>query len=131
VQEHAHGLVLVEGPPILGFTFTNNLARHNDYGIFGTNQSPGADTISKYFPASEIVSNVIADADPGRYPRGNRFPSSPEFRAQFVSYETGDYRLIATSPWRRAGSDGRDLGADIEAEPFPLNRDPLHRRPQQ
>jgi len=130
VQEHAHGLVLVEGPPILGFTFTNNIARHNDYGILGTNHSPGADTISTYFPASEIVANVIADADAGRYPRGNRFPSSAEFRAQFVSYDSGDYRLTATSSWRRAGSDGRDLGADIEAERFPLNREPLDRRPQ-
>jgi hypothetical protein len=130
VQEHAHGLVLVEGPPILGFTFTNNIARHNDYGIFGSNHSPGADTISTFFPASAIVANVIADADARRYPPGNRFPSSAELRAQFVSYQGGDYRLVATSPWRRAGSDGRDLGADLDLDRFPSAREPLEQRPR-
>ena len=99
VQEHAHGVVLADGPRVLGLSFTNNVARHNDYGIMGSDHSPGADTISAYFPAAEIVANVIADGDPARYPRGNRFPSSAEFRAQFVSYETGDYRLVPTSAW--------------------------------
>jgi Right handed beta helix region len=117
VQEHAHGLVLADGPPVLGFSFTNNLARHNDYGIMGSNHSPGVDTISAYFPASQIVANVIADGDPARYPRGNRFPSSAEFRAQFVSYESGDYRLVTTSAWKGAGSDGNDLGANPTAMP--------------
>jgi len=130
VQEHARGLVLVEGPPIMGFTLTNNLARHNSFGIFGSNHSPGTDTISAYFPASEIVANVLADADPRRYPRGNQFPSSAEFRAQFVSYQTGDYRLVATSPWRRAGTDGLDLGADTETVRVPRDREPPERRPR-
>jgi hypothetical protein len=117
VQEHAHGFVLVDGPPVLGFSFTNNITRHNDYGVIGTNRAPGRDTISAFFPASQFVSNVIADGDAARYPGGNRFPSSAEFRAQFVAYESGDYRLAANSPWRRAGSDGRDLGADPAGRP--------------
>jgi hypothetical protein len=115
VQEHAEGLVLAYGPPVLGFSFTNNIARHNNYGIMGSDHSPGADAISAYFPASQIVGNVIADGDPARYPRDNRFPSSAEFRAQFVSYASGDYRLLATSAWKRAGNDGSDLGADASS----------------
>jgi len=111
VQERAHGLILVDGPPVLGFSFTNNVARHNDYGIIGTNHAPGNDTISAFFPGSQIIANVVADADPARYPRSNRYPATAEFRAQFVSYETGDYRLVPTSSWKRAGSDGQDLGA--------------------
>jgi hypothetical protein len=117
VQEHAHGFVLVDGPAVLGFSFTNNITRHNDYGIIGTDHAPGNDTISAFFPASQIVANVIADAVAALYPRNNRFPSSAEFRAQFVAYESGDYRLAATSPWRRAGTDGRDLGAEPAAPP--------------
>jgi len=129
VQEHAHGVVLADGPRVLGLSFTNNVARHNDYGIMGSDHSPGADTISAYFPAAEIVANVIADGDPARYPRGNRFPSSAEFRAQFVSYETGDYRLVPTSAWKRAGSDGEDLGASpVIAAGLP--KDPRSSRPQ-
>jgi len=131
VQEHAHGLVLADGPPVLGFSFTNNIARHNDYGIMGSDHSPGLDTISAYFPASEIIANVIADGVPARYPRGNRFPSSAELRAQFVSYESGDYRLLTSSPWKHAGTDGNDLGADtavMRAGPPKDPRDPRAER---
>jgi hypothetical protein len=129
VQEHAHGLVLADGPPVLGFALTNNVARHNDYGIMGSDHSPGADTISAYFPASQIVANVIADADAARYPRGNRFPSSAEFRAQFVSYDSADYRLLPTSAWKGAGSDGQDLGADPTALQARPPKEPRDRRP--
>src|SRR5205814_1753501 len=57
----------------------------------------------------------FADGDGSRYPRGNRCPSLTEFRAQFVSYASGDYQLNPDSSWRLAGNDGRDLGADIVA----------------
>ena len=102
---------------MLGFSFTNNLARHNEYGIIGTGHAPGNDTISAFFPGSQIVANVLADADPARYPRNNRYPSFAEFRAQFVSYDTGDYRLVSTSSWKRAGDDGEDLGVAPDARP--------------
>ena len=111
IQEHASGILIVEGPPILGFVFTNNLVRHNEYGVFGSNHTPGNDTIRAFFPASTFTSNVIADGQSRLYPAGNSFPTSAEFRQQFVSYDTADYRLAPASPWRRAGSDGTDLGA--------------------
>ena len=111
IQERASGIVLAEGPPILGFTFTNNLVRHNDYGLFGSDHSPGNDTIRAFFPASTIVSNVIADGQARLYPAGNLFPSSAEFRRQFVAYDSADYRLVTGSAWRGAGTDGLDLGA--------------------
>ena len=31
----------------------------------------------------------------------------------FVNLAGGDYRLQATSPYKNAGTDGRDVGADI------------------
>lgn len=117
IQEHASGIIQVEGPPVLGFVFTNNLVRHNAYGIIGRDRAPGADTISAYFPASLIAGNVIADGDPRRYPGGNRFPSSAEFRSQFVEYDRGDFRLVPSSPWNTAGIDGVKLGADLTALP--------------
>jgi hypothetical protein len=118
IQDHASGIIQVEGPPVLGFVFTNNLVRHNAYGIIGQDRAPGSDTISAYFPASLIAGNVIADADPRRYPGGNRFPSSAEFRSQFVHYDTGDFRLIPASPWNTGGTDGVRLGADLTALPL-------------
>jgi hypothetical protein len=117
VQEHAYGIAQVEGPPVPGFAFTNNLARHNAYGIIGASHAPGTDSIAAFFPAADVSGNVIADGPASRYPRGNRFPSSPEFRAEFVSYESGDYRLKPTSAWRSAGTDGQPPGADLSSIP--------------
>ena len=117
IQEHASGIIQVEGPPVLGFVFTNNLVRHNAYGIIGRDRAPGADTISAYFPASLITGNVIADGDPRRYPGGNKFPSSAEFRSQFVAYDRGDFRLAAASPWNTADTDGVRLGANVTGLP--------------
>jgi hypothetical protein len=128
IQDHAYGIAQVEGPPVLGFEFTNNVVRHNAYGIIGASRSPGLDTISAFFPASNIEGNVIADGDASRYPRRNRFPSSAEFRAEFVSYDTGDYRLKPTSSWRSAGTDGLPLGADLTNLPHVPDRPP--RRPE-
>lgn len=115
IQEHAYGIVQVEGPPILGFVFTNNLVRLNAYGIIGQDRAPGSDTISAFFPAALVTSNVIADGDAGRYPLGNRFPSSAEFRRQFVAYDQSDFRLSPTSAWNTAGLDGAAVGADLSA----------------
>src|SRR5581483_2364745 len=103
------------------FTFTNNLIRQNAYGIIGADHAPGNDSISAFFPGSLITRNVIADADPSRYPGGNSFPTTAQFQSQFVSYATGDFRLIAASPWLGAGSDGATLGANmgVAAAPTP------------
>jgi hypothetical protein len=54
---------------------------------------------------------VIAEGDPSKYPAGNQFPSLAQFKSQFLSYATGDYHLLANSPWLRAGTDGAGLGA--------------------
>jgi hypothetical protein len=135
LQDHALGIVQIDGPPVLEFVFTNNLAKHNNYGFIGTNHAVGADSISAFFPASDISRNVLAGATPARYPAGNSFPSVAQFEGQFVAYTAGDYRLSAASPWRLAGSDGLDLGAPLDQpigaggsrEPPPSRRAPLPR----
>jgi hypothetical protein len=36
---------------------------------------------------------------------------------QFVNYNNGnggDYHLLVSSPYKNAGTDGRDLGADVD-----------------
>jgi hypothetical protein len=111
IQANAPGIVQVDGPPILGFTFTNNIAEHGTYGFIGTDRAPGNDTIRTFFPAGLIARNVIADGDAARYPAGNWFPSGNEFRAQFQGFDGGNFRLVVNSNWRKAGTDGTDLGA--------------------
>jgi hypothetical protein len=110
ISDHGSGVIQADGPPIFQFRFTNNLAKHNAYGIIGTSHGVGNDAIGAFFPASDISSNVLAGGNPGLYPAGNSFPAPEQFEAQFVSYLSGDYRLIGASPWHHAGTDGLDLG---------------------
>ena len=113
VQGTASGVVQIDGPPVLEFVFTNNIARAGKYGIAGTAHGSGNPAITYFLPASDISRNVLAGAVAGQYPGGNSFPSTAQFDAQFVSLAGGDYRLVADSPWRGAGSDGQDLGAPM------------------
>jgi hypothetical protein len=113
VQGRAFGLVQIDGPPVLEFVFTNNLSTSGSYGIAGTGRGSGNSAIAGYLPGSAITRNVIAGAPASSYPAGNSFPSLAQFETQFVSIAGGDYRLIASSPWRGAGTDGQDLGAPL------------------
>jgi Putative Ig domain len=50
------------------------------------------------------------------WPQGNAFPSNVN-AVGFVNYHDGnggDYRLLPSSPYKNAGTDGKDLGADVE-----------------
>jgi putative Ig domain-containing protein/parallel beta helix pectate lyase-like protein len=114
IQDHASGIVQADGAPVLGFVFTNNLAKHNNYGIIGTNHGIGNDSIGAFLPGSEIDRNVMAGGAASRYPTGNSFPSGVQFEGQFVGYGGGDFRLSSNSPWRGAATDGLDLGAMLD-----------------
>ena len=117
----------VTGGPILGFVFTNNLMRHNTYGIFGSGQAYGNGSINYYAPGAIVLRNVMAtDASlASRYPADNQFPSVAAFNAMFRGLAADDYQLVATSPYLLAGTDGKDLGCDftmlqvIEPPPAP------------
>jgi hypothetical protein len=128
IQENASGIVQVEGPPILGFVFTNNIARQGAYGVIGADHAPGNDTFRTFFPAALVANNVFAEADSRQYPSGNLFPSAGEFRSQFVSFDTGNYQLKATSAWRQAGTDGLDLGRAAIAFDRDREREPRRGR---
>ena len=108
-------LVGIDDGQSSGFVFTNNLARHNDYGIFGSGAGSGNGALSAYFPGAVVQRNVFAGGPSSLYPAGNWFPSLSSLLGQFVAPGSGDYRLVAGSPYVGAGTDGRDLGADIGA----------------
>lgn len=101
--------------PIVGFTFENNVARHNTYGVFGSGRSYGMDTLTTFFPGAVFTHNVLAGGNASRYPGGNLFPSVDEFERQFADLKDDDYRLVPSSRWKGAGSDGLDLGAEVGA----------------
>ena len=116
ISDHGSGVLQLDGPVVQQFTFTNNLAKANAYGIIGTSHGIGNDSISAFLPASTITMNVLAGASANSYPASNAFPTPAQFEAQFVSYATGDYRLAPSSPWHSIGTDGLDLGAIFGAQ---------------
>jgi hypothetical protein len=51
---------------------------------------------------------------PSKYPFGNYFPPTAA-PVDFVNYSGGDYHLQSNRPYKNAGTDGKDLGADVDA----------------
>jgi hypothetical protein len=107
-------LIVADGAASRGFTFTSNIAPVNKYGVKGSGTGTGAETLKKYFPGALFAANVLVGAHCSSYPAGNFCPSGFE-EVGFVDYAGGDYRLAPASPYRGAGLDGKDPGADIEA----------------
>jgi hypothetical protein len=104
IQDHGSGFIQVDGPAIPGFVFTNNVVRHNEYGLAGTNRAPGKDALTFFFPGARFSGNVIADGDASRFPPGNEFPSFQELCKAMASCESHDYKLKPDAKWRGAGA---------------------------
>lgn len=111
---HTSNIVSADGSAHNGFVFTNNITRHNDYGVIGSGRSIGNDSLNYYFPGCSFTRNVLI-AGPGHvYPPGNFFPAALS-DIQFVDSANHNYRLSPLSPYKNAGTDGLDIGADHDA----------------
>lgn len=115
VQRRSASLVKMDGGAIEGFTLTNNIASHGEFGIIGNDHGVGLDSIRTFLPGAVIARNVLAGGRAALYPPDNLFPSLEELRRQFADAGGHDYRLAPGSAWRRAATDGRDLGAAAPA----------------
>ncbi len=107
-------ITTVYGPVSAGLEMRNNITLHNEYGIIGDSKGSGMSTISAFFPGGAFQKNVIAGADASKYPSGNFYPETIN-EVGFVDRAHGNYRLSASSRYRRAGTDGKDLGCDFDA----------------
>jgi hypothetical protein len=103
------------GTPSTSAVYTNNMSAHNTYGIFGSGSSSGLPSITQYLLGSVVTANVLAGGPASKYPAGNFFPTVSAWQAGFVNYAAGDYHLKSTSDYKGVGTDGKDLGADIDA----------------
>lgn len=112
---HDGDVAMASGVPLLGFVYRNNLTANNDYGIAGdgTFGNPLL-TLSTYFPGAVFLANALVGGNLLSYPPGNFFPARWE-DVGFVDWNGGNYRLRVTSPFHGAGTDGVDIGADIDA----------------
>jgi len=108
-------IVYVHGGSFTRFVYRHNIAPHNEYGIHGTGSAPGNHTLAMYVPGGVVEKNVIiGNPYPLQYPPNNFHPPSLA-AVGFVNQADGDYRLSASSRYKRAGSDGKDIGVDFEA----------------
>lgn len=119
VTSDGGGVLQLDGPPIFGFVFTNNVARHNSYGIIGTAQAPGMDSINHFLPDAMLTHNVLAGGDGSIYPPGNFFPNVSQFESHFTDYRGGSFSLTPGTDWANAGTDGLDLGAVFDRDRTP------------
>jgi hypothetical protein len=99
--------------PHMHFTFQNNIALHNKYGIIGSGTGTGRPTFDRYFPGAVMRRNVIIGGVADLYPPDNFFPASPE-QVGFIDPQNHDLRLKASSAFKRAATDRLDVGATAE-----------------
>jgi hypothetical protein len=117
VIEHNTGfqdgaLLYAEGVAHTRFVYRNNLTTRGLYGIQGAGQSEGVSTLNTFFPGIDFRRNVIVGGNAGIYPSNNFFPSTLT-AVGFVDHLLGNFRLLLTSPYKNAATDGTDVGADI------------------
>ena len=116
-------------PQMINLVFTNNLV---NAGIAPTSTTGGGSANCAYnskpiislptcFQKYTFSHNAIiaspTNYPPSKYPTGNYFPALAS-AVGFVNYNNaigGDYHLRSSSPYKNAGSDGKDLGADMNA----------------
>ncbi|HXW08850.1 MAG TPA: hypothetical protein VD833_26705 [Vicinamibacterales bacterium] len=111
---YIYGLDRDPSAVVPGFTFTNNIVLHGEYGLIGEKGGGmGHPTIERYFPGGVVERNVLAGGSPSHYSGENYFPSVPELLSAFVNAGQHDYRLRDGSPFLRRGRDGARLGADV------------------
>jgi len=114
-------------PQMYGFVFTNSIVTTGRYPVWNTGggstscayQNIPITSLGTCFTTYTFNYNGLIGAppryDPSTWPTGNMFAASPSV-AQFTNYNNGNggnYQLLPSSPYVNAGSDGRNLGADI------------------
>jgi hypothetical protein len=117
-------------PRMNDFLFTNSIVNAGMYPVISTSgktdcahQGKPILALGNCFSNYQFTSNAIVGAlgrpssSSGDWPVGNLFPST-DADVNFVNYKNGnggDYHLLPSSPYKNAGLDGKDLGADMDA----------------
>ena len=108
-------VIAAAGTADTAFTYRNNLSPNNQYGVAGDNYyGDPLGTLATYFPGAVFLKNILQGGDPSKYPPNNFFPATMN-DVGFVNFSGGDYHLAASSPYKNAGTDGKDVGADIDS----------------
>jgi hypothetical protein len=100
-------------------TYTNNLAYHNTYGVKGDGTAVGTPSLIGYAKTFVWTNNVLAGGAGQLYPSITWLPAVADYQLSFDS----DRRLVPSSPYYRAATDGKDVGMDW-GNPLPILQGP-------
>jgi hypothetical protein len=114
-------------PKMRNFIFTNSIVNAGPYPVWSTGSGGQANcafhdsphiTLDACFSTYYFSTNaIIASPSGAKWPSGNFFPSSAS-AVEFANYNGGnggDYHLQPSSPYKGEATDGKDLGADVDA----------------
>jgi len=104
--------------PHTNFVVRNNIMPYGLYGVWSKLPS-GSKPLSGPAPGAVVTKNVFVKDSPGAanaslLPSGNFFLTSWS-GVRFVNFGGGDLHLAPNSAYCKAGTDGKNLGADLEA----------------
>jgi len=114
-------------PAMYNFVLKNSIIGQARYPIWSTGGLTNCarpdvplPSLNACFPKGYTFSSnaIIASPNPPTsWPSGNYFPSSASAVqiTNFSNGKGGDYALLSSSPYKNAGTDGKDLGADMSA----------------
>ena len=100
-------------PKGTGLVIRDNLFSEGGYGVFGSGIGEGAPALEGYYSSYVYLKNNAAGREGFMYPVGNSFVLSSQ--VGFVDQAGGNYRLTSDSPFKNAGTDGKDIGVDVNA----------------
>jgi hypothetical protein len=115
--------------PMKNFVLTNSIVNAGSAPVWSTGGGPTncafhdipVTTFNVCFSSSAFFANAIVSTSAtytsAKWPAGNYLPASA-VNVGFVNYNGGiggDYHLQPYSPYKNKGTDGKDLGADIDA----------------
>ena len=123
------GNMVATSGPMRNFVFTNNILSTGTYPVWSTGGGPEncayfdkpLTTFNACFSPYSFASNLLignSTAYPSSAWPSKNFLSSSANAVQFTDYNEGvggNYSLQASSPFKGKGTDGKDLGADVDA----------------
>lgn len=101
-----------EDPKGTGLTLNDNLFSEGDYGVHGDGVGEGTVGLTTYYADFMFAGNNLAGRSPSIYPAGNTFFTTEQ--VGFMDLANGNLRLAAGSPLKNRGTDGKDVGANID-----------------
>ncbi|MGH9513955.1 MAG: hypothetical protein ACRD2U_17655 [Terriglobales bacterium] len=116
----------VFNPMMTGFVFTNNIVSAGQYPVWpggggntncaltGTPLTNLSECLRNYAFVSNVIVSPPAGNESSDWPSGNYFARDSD-AVGFVNFDQGNYELLPSSPYKNKGTDGKDIGADINS----------------